>query len=103
MNTETVSKSAAAIERARAQGRTALVAYLPAGFPDVQTTIDAAVAIAENGVDLIEIGIPYSDPVMDGTVIQQATVEALENGFRVSRSLTWSRESPAEPTQRSWS
>lgn len=83
MSTETLSKSAAAIERARAEGRTALVGYLPAGFPDVQTTIDAAVAMAENGVDLIEIGIPYSDPVMDGAVIQQATVEALRDGFTV--------------------
>ncbi len=83
MSIGTVSKSAAAIERARAAGRTALIAYLPAGFPDVQTTIDAAVALAENGVDLIEIGIPYSDPVMDGAVIQQATVEALQNGFAV--------------------
>lgn len=85
MSTETRSKSAAAIERARAEGRTALIGYLPAGFPDVQTTIDAAVAMAENGVDLIEIGIPYSDPVMDGAVIQQATVEALQNGFTVRR------------------
>ena len=77
------SKSAAAIEKARSEGRTALVGYLPAGYPDVQGTIDAAVALAENGADVIEIGIPYSDPVMDGQVIQAATVQALENGFRV--------------------
>ncbi len=49
------------------------------------TTIDAAVAVANNGVDIIEIGIPYSDPVMDGEVIQQATTQALANGFRVSQ------------------
>lgn len=77
------SKAAAAIEKARSEGRAALIAYLPAGFPDVRTTIDAGIAMAENGVDLIEIGIPYSDPVMDGTVIQEATVEALANGFTV--------------------
>lgn len=77
------SKAAAAIEKARAEGRTALIGYLPAGFPDVRTTIEAGVALAENGMDLIEIGIPYSDPVMDGRVIQQATVEALDNGFTV--------------------
>lgn len=77
------SKTAAAIDRAREAGRTALVGYLPAGFPDAQTTIDAAVALADNGADVIEIGIPYSDPVMDGQVIQAATVQALDNGFRV--------------------
>ncbi len=83
-STEIVSKSAAAIERARAEGRPALITYLPAGFPDVQATIDAAVAMAENGADVIEIGIPYSDPVMDGPVIQAATTEALGHGFRVA-------------------
>lgn len=79
-----MSKSAAAIGKARSEGRVALVGYLPAGFPDVETTIDAAVAMAENGVDLIEIGIPYSDPVMDGQVIQEATVQALAHGFTVA-------------------
>ncbi|MGV0109713.1 tryptophan synthase subunit alpha [Arthrobacter sp. CP30] len=77
------SKAAAAIEKARSEGRAALIGYLPAGFPDVRTTIEAGIAMAENGVDLIEIGIPYSDPVMDGVVIQEATVEALANGFTV--------------------
>jgi tryptophan synthase alpha chain len=71
------------IDAAKAAGRTALVAYLPAGFPDLQTSIDAGVALAKNGADIIEIGIPYSDPVMDGPVIQEATVAALAEGFRV--------------------
>ena len=76
--------SAQKIAAARAEGRPALIGYLPAGFPDVPTSIEAAVALAENGVDIIEIGIPYSDPVMDGEVIQAATVQALANGFRVA-------------------
>ncbi|NUP74881.1 MAG: tryptophan synthase subunit alpha [Sinomonas sp.] len=79
-----VSKSAAAIDRAKAEGRAALVGYLPAGFPSVQESIDAAIELARNGADIIEIGIPYSDPVMDGSVIQAATTEALANGFRVA-------------------
>jgi tryptophan synthase alpha chain len=79
------SKSAAAIDRARAAGRAALIGYLPAGFPTVQATIDAGIAMAANGADLIEIGIPYSDPVMDGPVIQAATTEALAAGFRVGQ------------------
>ncbi|WP_349930166.1 tryptophan synthase subunit alpha [Glutamicibacter mishrai] len=75
--------SAEKIAAARAEGRSALIGYLPAGFPDVPTSIEAAVALAENGVDIIEIGIPYSDPVMDGQVIQEATVQSLANGFKV--------------------
>ena len=78
------SKSAAAIDRAKAEGRAALVGYLPAGYPDVQATIDAGIAMAQNGADLIEIGIPYSDPVMDGPVIQAATTEAIAKGFHVA-------------------
>ncbi|MDQ1594051.1 MAG: tryptophan synthase alpha chain, partial [Arthrobacter pascens] len=63
------SKSAIAIDKARAEGRAALIGYLPAGFPTVEETIAAGIALARNGADLIEIGIPYSDPVMDGPVI----------------------------------
>jgi tryptophan synthase alpha chain len=77
------SRVAAAIDAARAQGRGALVGYLPAGFPDVRTGVDAAVALAENGADILEIGPPYSDPVMDGPVIQEATQTALAAGFRL--------------------
>ncbi|MDR4532515.1 tryptophan synthase subunit alpha [Glutamicibacter sp. PS] len=77
--------SAEKIAAARAAGRPALIGYLPAGFPDVPTSIEAAVALAENGVDIIEIGIPYSDPVMDGEVIQQATTAALAGGFKVNQ------------------
>ena len=73
-----------AIARARQEGRPALIAYLPAGYPDVQSTIDAAIAAAKNGADIIEIGLPYSDPVMDGPVIQAATTESLANGFKLS-------------------
>ncbi|MCC9193323.1 tryptophan synthase subunit alpha [Arthrobacter sp. zg-Y916] len=85
MSVSTASKSAAAIDRARADGRAALVGYLPAGFPSVQDTIAAGIELARNGADLIEIGIPYSDPVMDGSVIQAATSQALEAGFRVQQ------------------
>jgi tryptophan synthase alpha chain len=64
------------------QGRPALVGYLPAGFPTVAGGIDAIKASIEAGVDVFEIGLPYSDPVMDGPVIQRATEQALANGFR---------------------
>jgi len=60
-----------------------LIGYLPIGFPDLETSIDAAIALVENGVDALELGLPYSDPVMDGLTIQKATSTALQNGFRV--------------------
>lgn len=81
--TATRVRSAEKIEQARAQGRTAFIGYLPAGYPDKETSIAAAIALAEGGADVIEIGIPYSDPVMDGPVIQQATTEVLGRGFRI--------------------
>ncbi|MGV8875909.1 MAG: tryptophan synthase subunit alpha [Rhodoglobus sp.] len=61
----------------------ALIGYLPVGFPTISDSIEAAVAMAENGVDVIELGLPYSDPVMDGPAIQKATQVALANGFRL--------------------
>lgn len=67
----------------RAKGSGALVGYFPLGYPSLQESIDAAVVMCENGVDVLELGIPYSDPVMDGPAIQQASMEALENGFKV--------------------
>lgn len=66
------------------EGRPALVGYLPVGFPDVERSIEALLTLADNGVDVIELGIPYSDPVMDGLVIQQAAQAALDAGVRVS-------------------
>lgn len=78
---------AAAIDARRASGSGALIGYLPVGFPDLATSIEAAVAIAENGVDVLELGLPYSDPVMDGPVIQRATQAALAGGFRLTHAF----------------
>lgn len=61
----------------------ALVGYLPVGFPDLRGSVDAALALLDNGVTAIELGIPYSDPVMDGPVIQEAANAALEAGFKL--------------------
>jgi tryptophan synthase alpha chain len=73
---------ALAFEKARAQGRAALIGYLPAGFPSVDDGIAAIRAMVEAGVDAVEVGFPYSDPVMDGPVIQRATEVALAGGTR---------------------
>jgi tryptophan synthase alpha chain len=71
-----------AFEKARADGRAALVGYLPAGYPDVAGGIDALLAMVDAGCDVIEVGAPYSDPVMDGPTIQAAAQHALEGGVR---------------------
>ncbi len=66
--------------RTRSENRAALIGYLPAGFPSQQGCIDALTAMVDGGVDAIEIGYPYSDPVMDGPVIQAAAESSLRNG-----------------------
>lgn len=76
------SKVAARLAQCKAEGRAALIGYLPVGYPSVDESIAAAIEMGRNGVDIIELGLPYSDPVMDGPVIQRATVEAIAKGFR---------------------
>ncbi|MDP9428794.1 MAG: tryptophan synthase subunit alpha, partial [Actinomycetota bacterium] len=68
------------IGKARAEGRAALIAYLPVGYPDVDASVAAMVAAVEGGADIIEVGVPYSDPGMDGPVIQQAVDPAVRAG-----------------------
>lgn len=90
--TTAVTHVESVIHAAKAERGGALVGYLPVGFPDLSTSIDAAVALAQNGADVLELGLPYSDPVMDGPVIQAATQQALHNGFRVRDVFTAVRE-----------
>jgi tryptophan synthase alpha chain len=71
------------IKKARTDRRGVLIGYLPIGFPTLEESIEAAIALVEEGVDILELGVPYSDPVMDGPVIQKATGKALDNGFRL--------------------
>lgn len=87
-----MSKVEAAIRKANDAGRGAFVGYLPVGFPDLDTSIRAAITLAENGVDVIELGPPYSDPVMDGLIIQEATQAALAGGFRMRDLFTAVKE-----------
>jgi tryptophan synthase alpha chain len=69
----------------RDAGSGTLIAYLPAGFPTLEDSVEAAVAVLDGGADVLEFGVPYSDPVMDGPMIAQATQTALENGFKLSK------------------
>jgi tryptophan synthase alpha chain len=75
------------IAKARAEGRAALIGYLPVGYPDVDTSIRAMVALVEGGADAVEVGVPYSDPGMDGPVIQRAVDPAVRAGVRVADAL----------------
>lgn len=65
-----------------------LIGYFPLGFPTMSDSVEAAVAMCESGVDVLELGLPYSDPVMDGIVIQEATELALANGFRLKDAFS---------------
>ena len=82
-----MTTTATAFERTRAEGRAALVGYLPAGYPDVPGAIEALQVMVDSGCDVIEIGLPYSDPVMDGPTIQAAAQRALQGGVRTTDVL----------------
>jgi tryptophan synthase alpha chain len=69
------------VRKANADGRAALVVYLPAGFPDMDTSRACLEAAAGAGADLLEVGLPYSDPLMDGPVIQRANKVAMDAGY----------------------
>ncbi|MEV5428815.1 tryptophan synthase subunit alpha [Streptomyces sp. NPDC052701] len=77
---------------ARSEGRSALIAYLPAGFPTVDGGIEAVKAVLEGGADVVEVGLPHSDPVLDGPVIQTADDIALRGGVRIADVMRTVRE-----------
>ena len=78
---------AAAFARARSEGRAALIPYVVAGYPDAGTSFDIALAAADAGADLLEVGLPYSDPLADGATLQRASGVALAAGATLERSL----------------
>lgn len=83
-----MSRLASMFDACRSEGRSALIGYLPTGFPDVPTSISAMTTLVDNGCDVVEVGIAYSDPGMDGPVIAAATEVALRGGARVRDALT---------------
>lgn len=80
----------------RDAGKGSLIAYYPAGYPTLEESVDAVIAIGKAGADVIELGVPYSDPVMDGLVIQEATQQALDNGFKLNQLFDALRAITAE-------
>ena len=82
------SRLSSVFDACRAEDRSALIGYLPTGFPDVATSVAAMTALVESGCDIVEVGIAYSDPGMDGPTIAAATEAALRGGVRVRDALT---------------
>src|SRR5258706_9805260 len=78
---------AAAFARARAEGRVALIPYVMAGYPDLATSEEVAVALCAAGADVLELGVPFSDPLADGVTIQAAAQRALEGGMSLAGTL----------------
>jgi tryptophan synthase alpha chain len=78
---------AEAFARARADGRAALIPYIVAGYPDAEVSFAAARAAIDNGADLLEVGLPYSDPLADGATLQRASQGAIAAGATFDRSL----------------
>jgi len=82
-----VSALADVLASAKAHGRSALIGYLPVGYPDVPTSIEAMTAMVLGGADIIEVGVPYSDPGMDGPAIQAAVDPAVRAGVAMRHVL----------------
>jgi tryptophan synthase alpha chain len=78
---------AAAFRRAAGEGRVALIPYLVAGYPDAETSFRVALAAADAGADLLEVGLPYSDPLADGATLQRASQVALAAGATFAASI----------------
>ena len=78
---------AAAFERARSEDRAALIAYIVAGYPTADASFEIALAAADAGADVLEVGLPYSDPLADGATLQRASGVAIAAGATLERSL----------------
>ena len=76
-----------ALGKAKAESRAALIGYLPVGYPTVDASIEAMRAMVAGGVDIVEVGVPYSDPVMDGPTIQAAAEPAVRAGVGIGDAL----------------
>ncbi|WP_412078283.1 tryptophan synthase subunit alpha [Streptomyces xanthophaeus] len=80
------------LAKAKSENRAALVAYLPAGFPTVDGAIEAVKAVIAGGADVVEVGLPHSDPVLDGAIIQTADDIALRGGVKIADVIRTVRE-----------
>jgi tryptophan synthase alpha chain len=91
-----VSRLNEAFERGKRENRAVLVAYFCAGDPDADTTVEAVIAAAQAGADVIELGMPFSDPAADGVAIQRASERALAGGMTLTKALDVARRIRAQ-------
>lgn len=75
------------LDEYKAKNTAALIGYLPIGYPSFEKSVEAAKVLIENGVDIVELGVPYSDPVLDGSTIQIAVDRALRGGFKLKQTF----------------
>lgn len=87
-----MSRIAAAFKKCAAENRRAVIPYLTAGFPDEQTFVSVVSSFGKQGADIIEIGIPFSDPLADGPTIQYSSHHALQRGMTVAKTLSLLRQ-----------
>jgi tryptophan synthase alpha chain len=87
-----VARIAARLAQCKAEGRPAFVAFLTAGDPSLERTVSAALELEAAGVDVLELGVPFSDPLADGPVIQRSSERALSRGVTLARVLDVVRE-----------
>ncbi|MFG2331210.1 tryptophan synthase subunit alpha [Streptomyces sp. NPDC048604] len=95
MTTGNIQLLSDTLAEAKAENRAALVAYLPAGFPTVDGGIEAIKAVFDGGADIVEVGLPHSDPVLDGPVIQTADDIALRGGVKIADVMRTVKEAHA--------
>lgn len=91
-----MSRIPATFERLRAEGRTGLIAYTTTGFPSVEATVPIVHGLVDGGADLIELSLPFSDPLADGATVQRSTFAALDRGVTPPDVLTVARTLRAE-------
>ncbi|HLJ81141.1 MAG TPA: tryptophan synthase subunit alpha [Ktedonobacterales bacterium] len=82
---------AAAFARAKAEGRVALIPYVMSGYPDVAASEEIAIALCQAGADVLELGVPFSDPLADGATVQAASQQALDSGMTPAGALELAR------------
>ena len=87
-----MSRIASTLSALKAQGRKALIPYVTAGDPALELTVPIMHALAQGGADIIELGVPFSDPMADGPVIQKASERALRRGVGLKQVLQWVSE-----------
>lgn len=97
-NTPVAAKITQAFERAKREGRGVLIPYFMCGYPSVQQSVEVILAAAEGGADIIELGMPFSDPLADGATIQHAGHVALERGMSINGCMEVARQVSAKST-----